>query len=301
MIKRHSFSPMNDRLLRYYFPEIGVRAGWVRLERAHERLHALSIAPVCVRHWLSELAAASALLQSSIHLDGKLSVQLQAQGELRLLFAECSSTGYLRGIARVKEGQAVVPEDFALATQGGLLAINIDANHAERYQGLVALDPQGLARSFEHYFEASEQLPSKLMLHSGATHTTGFMLQRVAQDGGALINDPDGWDRLQILFETLKPSELDAVDEHLLMQRLFHHENLQVLGEQTLHHFCPCSRERVGAMLVSIGLQDALAATEDGNGFASIHCEFCNAEYRFDRVDIAKLFHDAGPSSSAIN
>jgi molecular chaperone Hsp33 len=183
-------------------------------------------------------------------------------------------------------------DNFAQATQNGLFAINIEPSKGERYQGMVEIDPQGLARSFEHYFNRSEQLPSRLLLSSVAEHTTGLMLQRVAQDGGAAINDLDGWDRLNILFDTLQAGELSQVDEHLLMQRLFHQETLQYLGEQSLHHYCPCSRERVGAMLISIGQTEAMAATDEGGGFTSIQCEFCNQEYRFDRVDIAKLFHD---------
>jgi molecular chaperone Hsp33 len=287
---------MNDRLLRYYFPALGVRAAWVRLESAHQKLHALSSAPLLVRHWLSELAAASALLQSGISLDGKLSVQLQTENAMRLLFAECSSSGYLRGIARVADSiDASSISSFRQATQNGLFAINIEPNKGERYQGMVEIDAQGLARSFEHYFNRSEQLPSRILLSSVSDHTTGFMLQRVAQDGGAAITDQDGWDRLNILFDTLQAEELSLVDEHVLMQRLFHQEALQYLGEQSLHHYCPCSRERVGAMLVSIGQTEAMAATVEGGGFASIQCEFCNQEYRFDRVDIAKLFHDAGP------
>jgi molecular chaperone Hsp33 len=298
---------VNDRLLRYYFPDLGVRAAWVRLEHAHERLHSLSHAPMIARAWLTQAAAASALLISGLKLTGKLSVQLQSPSAIKLLFAECTDQGYLRGIARThadhSEADSLAtefPQHFARASARGQMAITIEPTEGERYQGIVALNPEGLAASFEGYFEASEQLPTRIKLAGNADSTTGFLIQRVAQFGGEQpISDTDGWARVQSLFETLADEELCEIDENMLMHRLFHAENLQQLSQLELRHYCPCSRERVGAMLLGIGHVEALAATDE-LGFASISCEFCNAEYRFDRVDIEQLFHPVVISASGI-
>jgi molecular chaperone Hsp33 len=281
-----------DRLKTYYFPDLGVRAAWVRLEYAHERLHALSHAPRPAQDWLTQCACAAALFTSGIKLKGRLSIQLQSAGPLKQLFAECTDLGYVRGIAR-SELNAAFPVEFSVACARGSLAITIEPDQGERYQGIVGLAPEGLAATFEQYFKSSEQLPTRLVLASAENHSTGLMLQRLAQEGGAqVLLDLDGWNRIERLIDTLNSHELSAVDEDTLMRRLFHGENLQQLNEQTLTHHCPCSRERVGAMLHSIGHNEAIAAA-DALGFASIQCEFCNADYRFDRVDIEKLFHPA--------
>ncbi len=286
-----------DRLKTYYFPDLGVRVAWVRLEHAHERLHALSHAPKPAQDWLTQCACAAALFTSGIKLKGKLSIQLQSGGPLKQLFAECTDLGYVRGIARcaadVTAASAEFPAEFSVACARGSLAITIEPNQGERYQGIVGLAPEGIAATFEQYFNSSEQLPTRMVLSSAENHSTGLMLQRVAQEGGAQAPlDNDGWNRTERLMDTLKPAELSAVDEDTLMRRLFHGENLVQLNEQTLTHHCPCSRERVAAMLHSIGHDEAIAAA-DAHGFASIQCEFCNADYRFDRVDIEKLFHPA--------
>ena len=76
--------------------------------------------------------------------------------------------------------------------------------------------------------------------------------------------------------------------------RLFHEERPQLLGEKPLRFACSCSQERVEAMLVSLGESEALAAVEAGQGAASIHCEFCGREYRFDGDEVGILFRDAG-------
>jgi molecular chaperone Hsp33 len=280
-----------DRLIRYYFPKLGVSAAWARLEHVHQRLHELAHAPQPAPQWLSQCACAAALLVSCIKLQGKLSIQVQSKSALKLLFAECTDQGYLRGITRA-DSEAEFPDDFALASARGSMAITIEPDQGERYQGIVALMPEGLSASFEAYFAHSEQLPTQMRLASSAFATSGLLVQRVAFVGGHDDTeiDPDGWDRITQLVQTLSTEELATLDEETLMHRLFHEETVLMLREQTLSHYCPCSRERVGAMLVSIGHDEALAAAND-SGFASIQCEFCNVDYRFDLVDIERLFH----------
>jgi molecular chaperone Hsp33 len=281
-----------DRLISYYFPELGIRAAWARLEHADERLHALSHAPKQAQDWLTQCDCADSLFTSGIKLNGKLSIQLRSQGALRQIFAECSSLGYLRGIARADaEAQTPFPTEFTVACARGSAAITIEPEQGERYQGIVGLSVDGIAATFEEYFNSSEQLPTRIVLANGARNTTGFLVQRVAQVGGDQTPlDSDGWVRIENLLLTLKPEELAAISEDTLMHRLFHEESYVQTKEQTLTHHCPCSRQRVAAMLQSIGHDEAIAAANE-SGFAQIQCEFCNADYRFDRVDIEELFH----------
>lgn len=292
-----------DRLLRFYFPKLGVRLAWTRLEAVHREFARLCHAPAPVSDWLSQCSCAAALMISGIKLDGKLSVQVQSQGAIRLLFAECTHDGQLRGIARANDAATVVPAEFAAAFARGSLAITIEPEQGERYQGVVALDADGIAATFEGYFENSEQLPTRMRFASSSASTTGLIVQRIAQVGGSTEDqeplDPDGWDRIQQLLNTLSAEELAEWDEQTLIHRLFHEETVLFLGPQSLQHYCPCSRERVSAMLLSIGHDEAIAAA-DASGFASIQCEFCNTEYRFDRVDIERLFHVTAPSPGSI-
>ena len=279
-----------DRLISYYFPELGVRAAWARLEHADARLHALSHAPKAAQDWLTQCVCAAALFTSGIKLQGKLSIQIRSQGALRQIFAECNHLGYLRGIARAdSEAASAFPAEFSIACARGHAAITIEPENGERYQGIVAL-ADGIASTFEEYFNSSEQLPTRIVLANGVGNTTGFLIQRIAQAGGDdTVLDSDGWNRIERLLLTLKAEELAEIDEAALMHRLFHEENYVQTKAQALTHHCPCSRERVAAMLQSIGHDEAIAAAND-SGFAQIQCEFCNADYRFDRVDIETLF-----------
>jgi molecular chaperone Hsp33 len=78
-----------------------------------------------------------------------------------------------------------------------------------------------------------------------------------------------------------------------VVHRLFHEESPELLGGKSLRFACSCSRERVEAMLVSLGHAEAEAAVEGGGGEARIHCEFCGQAYCFSGEEITGLFRDA--------
>src|SRR5580658_1594684 len=81
----------------------GVRGVIVRLGPAWREVAGRADYPAPLRDLLGQSLAASALLTGNIKLDGALSIELKSAGALRLLFAECSDTGRLRGLARWNE------------------------------------------------------------------------------------------------------------------------------------------------------------------------------------------------------
>jgi molecular chaperone Hsp33 len=116
-----------------------------------------------------------------------------------------------------------------------------------------------------------------------------LMLQALPGDRG----DSDGWPRVGALFDTLGAAELLALSPEEVVHRLFHEESPELLGGKPLSFACSCSRERVAAMLVSLGAGEAGAAVEAGDGEAHVRCEFCGQDYRFDAEAVATLFRDA--------
>ena len=174
------------------------------------------------------------------------------RGALRTLFAECTAAGTLRGIAQLGEG-----EGFAQPARGGLggvLAITIEnagvgGREPVRYRGLVALSADSLAGAFEDYFRQSERTPTRLLLAADGHRAAGLMLQKLPSDEG----DDDGWDRVSALFDTLGPVELLDESAKTTVHRLFHQDAPQWLDRRSLRFACSCSRERVAAMLVSLG------------------------------------------------
>lgn len=280
-----------DRLLRFLLEQAGVRGVYVHLDDTWRQIRSRADYPAQTAELLGEAAAAAALFTGHTKVDGRLSVQLRGSGALRTLFAECTGAGTLRGIATLAEGEA--PDAHALRALGkdALLAITIENPGARgqdpaRYQGLVSLEADRLSEAFEGYFRQSEQLPTRLLLAADAERTCGLMLQKLPGDAG----DADGWNRTSALFDTLAAAELLETPAEALLHRLFHEDGVRLLGERPLRFACSCSRERVSAMLESLGEAEARAAAEDNAGRAEIRCEFCGETYHYSEAEIGALF-----------
>lgn len=283
-----------DILARFLLPGAGVRGVRVHLDDAWAQIRARTAdVPPSAVELLGEAAAAAALFTGHAKVDGRLSVQLRGTGALRTLFAECTAAGTLRGIAQVGGGEP--PRDLRAMGDGAVLAITIEnpagpGREPVRYQGLVPLESDSLAGAFEDYFRQSEQLPTRILLAADGDRAAGLMLQKLPGDAG----DEDGWARAGALFDTLSPAELLAWPTPTLLHRLFHEEAPQALGERPLRFGCSCSRERVGAMLHSLGRDEAEAAAAANGGTVQVRCEFCGQSYEFDPGEIERLFATPG-------
>ena len=289
-----------DLQLRFLLPAAGVRGVAVHLGQSWQAIAERAAYPAAAAELLGEAAAATALFTGHAKVDGRLSVQLRSQGAIRTLFAECTAAGTLRGIVRLDEAQAAPSRDLRQLGEDALMAITIEnptlgGGDPVRYQGMVALQAERLDHAFEDYFRQSEQLPTRLLLACDGPAAAGLMLQKLPGDEG----DEDGFRRVGALFDTLNASELLALPSAEVIHRLFHEEAPQLVGEKPLQFGCSCSRERVEAMLVSLGREEADAAIEAGEGEARIHCEFCGQEYRFDAAGMAELFRQAAAEAPA--
>jgi molecular chaperone Hsp33 len=278
----------NDFLHRFELERAGVRGVLVRLAAGWQQVRSRADYPPALADLLGRTLAASALFTGNIKFDGSLSIQLKNAGPVNLLFAECGSDGRLRGLAR---WQGEIPADFHLTQRepAPLLAVTIDNRASgQRYQGLVPVEDAQLDTLFERYFERSEQLPTRVVLACDDARCAGIMLQRLP-GGAADQADADAWNRASHLLASATPRELLDLPAEQLLLRLFHEESVRLHAAQPLTFGCSCSRERVAAMLQSLGRDEADAAVRE-NGTAEVTCEFCNTLYRFDRVDLEQLF-----------
>lgn len=291
-----------DRLTRFLIDRAGVRGVRVHLHDTWQQIRqragdVADIAPAAV-DLLGQASAAAALFTGHTKVAGRLSVQLRSDSRLRTLFAECTAAGTLRGIVQLRSGdddgtqegrETAVSADLRALGDSAVLAITIEnpsrhGSDPSRYQGLVSLDAQTLSAAFEDYFHRSEQLPTRLLLAADGTRAAGLMLQKLPGDD---VGDLDGWTRACALFDTLSPAELLDWPSETLLVRLFHEDQVRVLGHRPLGFACSCSRERVESMLVALGEEEALAALRDDT--AEVRCEFCGEQYVFTRPQIEDL------------
>ena len=288
-----------DQLVRFLLPEAGVRGVHVRLDASWQALLGHAQYPPAATELLGEALAASALLTGHIKVDGRLSLMLRSPGDLRTLFAECTSEGTVRGIVRLAE-ERDAPRQLSDLGEGAMLAMTIenpglDPREPQRYQSFVNLDAASLEGALEDYFRQSEQLPTRLLVTANADGVAGLMLPKLPGDSG----DDDGWNRAGALFETLGHAELASADAATLLHRLFHQEGVELVGDKPLSFACSCSRERVAGMLQSLGQEEALAAATSNGDRVEVRCEFCGQQYHFSLTDLNVMFSPTPPHAAS--
>jgi len=295
--------PSEDVLHRFMLEKAGVRGVLVRLGASWREIASRVDYPAALRDTLGQTAAASALLTGNIKFEGSLSLEFKSQGALRLLFAECTDKGHLRGLTRYEEDSLPSRLDLSDLPEA-LLAITIGQADRGRYQGVVDLEQPSIARALENYFERSEQLPARILLAANGEHAVGLMLQRIAGEGGKNVaeDDDDAWNRVGMLTDTLSESEMLSILPEELLYRLYHEETISIYEPKSLAFGCTCSQERVEGMLRALGRQEVESTLDDRNGEIEVVCEFCATKYVFDRVDAERLLTqvETPPSPSTL-
>ena len=287
--------PEHDFLHRFLFEQLAVRGEIVQLDTTWQTVLARRAYPPAIRRVLGEASAAAALLAATIKFAGRLTLQIQSAGPLRLLVVQVTSERTLRALARW-EGE---PETAALndLCAGGRLILTLDPGLGrEPHQGVVSLDGDTLASALETYFARSEQLPTRFQLAADERVAAGLLLQRMPETQS---KDPDAWNRLATLAATLRPAELLELEPTALLHRLFHAEEVHRFAPERFSFRCNCSRERTASMLLALG-SDELRETADEHGDLHVDCEFCGHRYTFDSIDIAGLLAGCPPDACAL-
>ena len=215
LLKKMLAGPMTapgDLLHRFLFERLPVRGHLVRLDASWRAAIEHHEYPEAVAAVLGEAMAASALMAGALKFEGRLSLQFEGPGPVRLMLAQCTHRHAIRGVARHDDAAARrAPADGLFGD--GQLAVTIEQTEGgERYQGVVPLVTARLADCLEQYFERSEQLPSRLVLAATPDRAAGLLLQRVAMGEGGTASErsaaDDAWLRLGLLAATVSPKEL---------------------------------------------------------------------------------------------
>lgn len=278
-----------DEIRRFHLINANVRGHLVQLESAWLAIRANMDCPPVASALLGESLAAAALLAGALKFDGRLSIQLGNAGPLKLLFAECSSDGSLRGLARWDEGADIGAID--LGSHKSVLAITVEnVTAGSRHQGQIPVRSDHLSAVLEDYFDQSEQLPTRMLLVAQGDRCAGIMLQKLATASGcAGAGDADAWNFSGHLLATLTDAELLSLPAEKLLSRLFHEQDVHLEPGRHLQFRCSCSKARVEEMLRGLGSEEAIAAVSE-TGSTTITCEFCNRTYTFDGEAIRSLF-----------
>jgi len=298
---------IDDLVQPFQIDPFALRGRLVRLGPTVDRILSQHDYPEPVAAILGEAITLAVVLAGALKYDGIFTLQTKSDGPVRLIVADVSTEGAVRGYAQYdRERLDQVPADGSGLSPSvpeligkGYIAFTVDqGEHTERYQGIVELIGGTLAECAQHYFRQSEQIQAGIKLSAarsgdnGAWRAGGLMLQRVPPEGGyTVIADDveDGWRRAMVLMSSATPGELvdPQLSPHRLLFRLFHDEGVRVYPTHPIEARCRCSEERIGRILRSFPADDIEDMRKDE--VITVTCEFCNTSYDFAGEDFAPL------------
>lgn len=306
---------MTDTLKTMLFEQASARAQMVKLTDTWQTVSHNNPCPPAVQNILGQLLVASAMLSASLKFEGSLILQIQGDGPVRLIVAECNSRLGLRATVKMKENANVSDTDSfqnLVNMHGrGMFVLVLDPRNRlpgqAAYQGIVPLTGHSVSDALEAYMHSSEQLETRLVLHADTEQAAGLMIQQMPNYGGNTTEhlfDPDGWNRLQAIANTLHAQEhlQTSVDE--ISKRLFWEEQVTQLADRQPKFECSCSQEKVESMLLNLGQQEINAALQE-NPIIEVACDFCSNTYTFDTAQCTQLFlshpHEDGQNSTTLH
>jgi molecular chaperone Hsp33 len=276
----------SDQLLRFLFRERDVRGEVVKVAASLDQMLQNHDYALPVKQLLAELVAATSLLTATLKFEGDIAVQLQGDGPIRFAAVNGNHRQEFRGVVRMQK--EISGESFRELIGEGYLLVTITPTQGERYQGIIPLTGDSLTTTLEAYFAQSEQLPTRLYLHTELTaehnHAAGMLLQVLPVDPEKARED---FQHVVALADTLTAAELLTLPAEETLYRLFHQEVVELFEAQPIRFVCGCSRDKCNSAIISLG-QTAIAE-HIAEGKLEISCEYCNTTYVFDADQLRSL------------
>ena len=276
-----------DYVQRFLFEELDIRGRLVCLTDAWQRMLDGRGYPQDIASLLGHTTALNVLLGANQKDAGRVTLQVQGSGPVKLLVSDCTADLRIRGMAHYEREKFEGDSERNLLGDGRLSVTLEDVKSGRFYQSLVPLAGDTLEQIFEHYLSQSEQLHTFLRLFADGGALCGLLLEKLPQ---ADARDPDGWNRVTHLANTLQLNDSVNTQPYDLLTRVFPEELLRVFRLYAVENHCPYDEEKVKDMLRGLGRMEVESILAE-QGEVVIRNEMCNHEYRFDARAIAALFH----------
>ena len=275
-----------DYVQRFLFENLDIRGRLVCLTGAWQRMLDGRGYPEDIAALLGHTTALNVLLGANQKGAGRVTLQVQGTGPVKLLVADCTAELQIRGMAHYEKAQVLPNNERNLLGDGRLSVTLEDLKSGQFYQSLVPLEGETMEQIFEHYLSQSEQTEAFLRLRADSGALCGLLLEKLPH---ADARDPDGWNRVTHLASTLTLEETRDAQPYDLLTRVFPEELMRVFRLYAVEYHCPYDETKVKEMLLGLGRKEVEAILAE-QGEVVIRNEMCNHEYRFDSRAIAELF-----------
>lgn len=292
MTSNLSNTDQKNGIVRFLFDNHGVRGEIARLTTSCTQLLDGKDYPLCVCRMMEELAVATVLFAATLKDGSEVMVQIRTGEDSPLKYAMINIRGDLSfyGSAQFKDDEKKCNDDLNFAQLTGTNAVLVLTifpadDPKNKWQGIVAVNPQSIAATLGNYFRDSQQLPSEFFIWSDpkGKQSAGIMLQVIPEIKG----NQDSLEHLSVLTSTMTEDEIFTLPLNECLSRLFAHEEVRVYPPKTPSFRCVCSRERCEKALTSLDpkvLESMIC--EEGTAMT---CQHCGHIYKFSKKDLEEL------------
>lgn len=269
----------------FVLEDLGLRGAVVRLKETWREVKALHDYSEEVSAVLAEAVLAMVLLTAGLKRRTATTLQLRSNGRISLLIVQTSADLKVRGLA---SSTALRPSLFG----EGQLAVTLDPETGERYQGIVPVAADSLRVSLEEYFANSEQLATRLWFDGSAGQLAGVLVQALPSSNQA---------GNQGMVEPRRGvAELGRLGTADWLRAAFPETQIRLFEGSPVRHDCRCNAGHLGRLVRLLGETEVRAALAD-RGDLEITCEFCNRVFSYSESDATAMLAGADAPEATVH
>lgn len=248
---------------------------------------------------LGRSMTAGVMMGAMMNSDDKITIKIEGDGPAGLILIDANGKGEVRGYVKNPQVHFDLNEVGKLDVRravgtAGAITIVKDLGLREMFTGQTPIVSGEIAEDFTYYFATSEQVPSSVGLgvlvntDNSVLASGGFIIQVLPGCDDEVITEIER--RLSSIEPISKMIEKGYTPEQIL-EAVLGKENVKFLETMPVQFKCQCSKERFGAAIKSLGIQD-LQEMIDEDGGAEAVCHFCLEKYQFTDTELEGFINE---------
>lgn len=248
---------------------------------------------------LGRSMTAGVIMGAMLKGEDKLTVKIEGDGPIGPMIIDSNAKGEVRGFVTNPQvhfelndiGKLDVRR--AVGTEGAITIVK-DLGMRDMFSGQTPIVSGEIAEDFTYYFAVSEQVPSSVGL--------GVLVNpdnTVLAAGGFIVQIMPGCDQDTITEIEQHLSNIEPVSKMIekgyspeqILEAVLGEENVQILNSMPVQFKCQCSKERFGAAIMSLGVQE-IQEMIDEDGGAEAQCHFCLEKYYYDISELEGFINE---------
>ena len=242
---------------------------------------------------LGRSMTASVMMGAMLKGDDKITVKIEGNGPIGPMIIDADAKGDVRGYVTNPHVHFGLNEHGKLDVRAGVgtegaLTVVKDLGLRDMFSGQTPIISGEIAEDFTYYFATSEQVPSSVGLgvlvnpDNTILAAGGFIIQLMP---GCEEETIDAIEKQLASIEPVSKMIEKGYSPEQILETVLGEGNVQILSTLPVQFQCQCSKERFGAAIIGLGVQEIQEMIEE-DGQAEAHCHFCLETYHFSKEEL---------------